>query len=43
MSSDHHAPVASWSRQEFSGLDLGDTRLDERLLSLADALAAHPT
>ncbi|RKU14525.1 transposase [Candidatus Poribacteria bacterium] len=43
MSSDRHTPVASWSRQEFSGLDLGDTRLDERLLSLADVLAAHPT
>ena len=42
MSSDRHAPVASWSRREFSGLDLGDTRLDERLLSLADVFAAHP-
>ena len=29
-------------RQEFSGLDLGDTRLNDRLVSIADALAAQP-
>ena len=32
----------SWSRQEFSGLDLGDSRLNERLIDVADALASHP-
>ena len=32
----------SWSRQEFSGLDLGDRRLNERLINVADALASHP-
>lgn len=32
----------SWSRQEFSGLDLGDRRLNERLIDVADALASHP-
>jgi hypothetical protein len=42
MSSPSHASATSWSRQEFSGLDFGDTRLDERLLSIADALAAQP-
>ena len=29
MSSHPHASSGSWSRQEFSGLDLGDTRLNE--------------
>jgi hypothetical protein len=33
----------SWSRQEFSGLDLGDIRLNERLIDVADALVSHPT
>jgi len=33
---------ASWSRQEFEGLDLGDLRLNERLLSIAEALEAQP-
>ncbi len=33
---------ASWSRQEFEGLDLGDMRLNERLLSIAEALEAQP-
>ena len=42
MSSPSHASATSWSRQEFSGLDFGETRLDERLLSIADALAAQP-
>ena len=32
----------SWGRQEFSGLDLGDNRLNERLINVADALAAYP-
>ena len=42
MSSPRHASATSWSRQEFSGLDLGDTRLNDRLVSIADALAAQP-
>ena len=33
----------SWSRQEFSGLDLGDIRLNDRLIDVADALVSHPT
>ena len=39
-----HPPVSapSWSRQEFAGLDLGDTRLNDRLVGIADALAAQP-
>ena len=41
MSSHPHASSGSWSRQEFSGLDLGDTRLNDRLVSIADALAAR--
>ena len=36
------ALCVSWSRQEFSGLDLGDKRLNERLIDVADALASHP-
>lgn len=32
----------SWGRQEFSGIDLGDSRLNERLICVADALASHP-
>ena len=42
MSSPRHASATSWSRQEFAGLDLGDTRLNDRLVSIADALAAQP-
>ena len=42
MSSPSHASATSWSRQEFAGLDLGDTRLNDRLVSIADALAAQP-
>ena len=41
MSSPRHASATSWSRQEFAGLDLGDTRLNDRLVSIADALAAQ--
>ena len=32
----------SWSRQEFSGLDFGDRRLNDRFIDVADALASHP-
>ena len=42
MSSHPQAPAPSWSRQEFAGLDLGDTRLNNRLVDIADALAAQP-
>ncbi len=42
MSSHPQASVVSWSRQEFSGLDLGDTRLNDRLVSIADALCEQP-
>ena len=42
MSSHPPASTSSWSRQEFAGLDLGDTRLNDRLLGIADALAAAP-
>ena len=41
MSSHRQASAPSWSRQEFAGLDLGDTRLNDRLVSIADALAAR--
>ena len=43
MSSPPRASASSWSRQEFAGLDLGDTRLNERLVCIADALAGAPT
>ena len=42
MSSHPQASAPSWSRQEFAGLDLGDTRLNNRLVDIADALAAQP-
>ena len=42
MSSHPQASAPSWSRQEFSGLDLGDTRLNDRLVHIADALTAQP-
>ena len=42
MSSHPPASTPSWSRQEFAGLDLGDTRLNDRLVGIADALAAAP-
>ena len=42
MSSHPQASASSWSRQEFSGLDLGDTRLNDRLVSIADAVAGQP-
>ena len=41
MSSHRQASAPSWSRQEFAGLDLGDTRLNDRLVGIADALAAR--
>ena len=42
MSSHPQGTAPSWSRQEFAGLDLGDTRLNDRRLGIADALAAQP-
>ena len=42
MSSHPQASAPSWSRQEFEGLDLGDTRLNNRLVDIADAVAAQP-
>ena len=42
MSSHPQASAPSWSRQEFAGLDLGDTRLNTRLVHIADALASQP-
>ena len=33
---------ASWIHQEFECLDMGDKRLNKRLLSVAEALEAHP-
>ncbi len=42
MSSHPQASTPSWSRQEFAGLDLGDTRLNNRLVDIADAVAAEP-
>ena len=43
MSTNKKELSTSWSIEEFTGLDLGDARLNKRLLSVADALAAHPT
>ena len=42
MSSHRQASPPSWSRQEFSDLDLGDTRLNDRLVDITDALTAQP-
>jgi hypothetical protein len=33
---------AGWSVREFAGLDLGDARLNRRLLTMAEAFGAHP-
>jgi transposase-like protein len=33
---------ADWSVREFHGLDFGDTRLNRRLLILAEAFGAQP-
>ena len=33
---------AGWSVREFEGLDLGDARLNRRLLTMAEAFGAHP-
>jgi hypothetical protein len=33
---------AGWSVREFNDIDLGDARLNRRLLTLADAFGAHP-
>ena len=43
MSTNKKELSTSWVIEEFMGLDLGDARLNKRLLSVADALAAHPT
>ena len=42
MSSHPEVSAPSWSRQEFRGLDFGDTRLNDRLVHIADAIAAQP-
>ncbi len=42
MSSHPQASTPSWSRQEFAGLDFGDIRLNDRLVDIADAVAAQP-
>ena len=42
MSSHPQGSAPSWSRQEFAGLDFGDTRLNDRLVHIADALASQP-
>ena len=42
MSSHSQISAPSWSRQEFAGLDLGETRLNDRLVDIADALAGQP-
>ena len=42
MSSHPQASTPSWSRQEFADLDLGDTRLNDRLVHITDALTAQP-
>jgi Transposase DNA-binding len=34
---------AGWSVREFHGLDLGDARLNRRLLALAETFGAQPT
>jgi hypothetical protein len=34
---------AGWSVREFRGVDLGDQRLNRRLLALAETFGAHPT
>ena len=41
MSSHPQASISSWSRQEFAGLDLGDTCLNDKLVDIADALATQ--
>jgi hypothetical protein len=33
---------AGWSVREFEGIDLGDVRLNRRLLTMAEAFGAHP-
>lgn len=42
MFSERATLCVSWGHQEFSGLDLGDSRLNKRLINVADALASHP-
>ncbi len=34
---------AGWVREEFSRLNLGDKRLDERTMKIAESLAKKPT
>jgi hypothetical protein len=33
----------SWAAEEFKGIDLGDKRLDQRAILLAERLAEKPT
>lgn len=42
MSLHSHGFAGSWSRQEFAGFDLKDTRLTERIVGIADAFSAQP-
>ena len=39
MSSHPQGSVPSWSRQEFAGLDLGDTRLNDRRVDIIALLS----
>ena len=41
MSSHPQGSASSWSRQEFADLDLGDTRLNDRLVDIADAITTR--
>jgi hypothetical protein len=35
--------ITSWASNELSNVDLGDKRLDSRLIKLVDSMSAHPT
>ena len=43
MSTENNGIFPSWGCEEFSGIDLGDVRLNRRLMSVADALVSHPS
>ena len=42
MSTEGAALSGSWVREEFSGIDFGDKRLNARFIGVADALASRP-
>ena len=42
MASNRDELAASWSREEFGTIDLGDKRLTERLIRVADELESQP-